>query len=90
MSSYLLFAQAATACGSDLTAECLLEEAEAAEGWTAGGLHAPQTPGNEVPSECFLILGLEADGFFYNEEATQPNDGVYDCSPDNVMTLSGG
>ena len=31
MSSFLLFAQAATACGSDLTADCLLEKAEAAD-----------------------------------------------------------
>jgi len=90
LSSYLLFAQAATECGSDLTPECLLENAEAAEGWTAGGLHAPQTPGNEVPSDCYLLLGLESSGFFYNEEATEPTDGVYNCSPDNVMALSGG
>jgi hypothetical protein len=90
LSSFLLFAQAATECGSDLTAECLLENAEAAEGWTGGGLHAPQTPGNEVPSECFLILGLEAGSFFFNEEATQPTDGLYNCSPDNVATLTGG
>jgi hypothetical protein len=90
LSSYLLFAQAATECGSELTAECLLENAEAAADWTGGGLHAPQTPGNEVPSDCYLLLGLESSGFFYNEEATEPTDGVYNCSPDNVMTLSGG
>jgi hypothetical protein len=90
MSSYLLFAQAATACGSDLTAECLLENAAAAEGWTGGGLHSPQTPGNEVPSECYLLLGLEPSGFFYNEEATEPTDGVYNCDPGNVMALTGG
>ena len=56
MSSWLLFAQAATECGSDLTAECLLEQAEAQEGWTGGGLHAAQTPGNDEPAECFLLL----------------------------------
>jgi hypothetical protein len=90
MSSFLLFATAATECGSDLTAECLLENAAAQEGWTGGGLHAPTVPGNDVASQCYLILGLEADGFFYNEEATQPNDGVYNCSPDNVKAITGG
>jgi hypothetical protein len=90
MSSYLLFAQAATECGSDLTPECLLENAEAAAEWTGGGLHSPQTPGNEEPSACFLVLTLGPEGFFFNEEATQATDGVYNCEPDNVMTLSGG
>ena len=67
--------QAATACGSELTAECLLDEAAAPEEWTGGGLHARQTPGNGEPSPCFLLLGLDDDGFFYNEEATAPTDG---------------
>jgi len=89
MSSYLLFAQAAAECGSDLTAECLLENAAAQGDWTAGGLHAPQTPGNEEPSECYLILTLGADGFEYNEDATQPNDDLYSCEPENVLTLTG-
>ena len=37
-----------------------------------------------MPSPCFLILGLEADGFSYNEEATAPTDGVFNCDADNV------
>ena len=81
LSSCLLFAQAATACGSELTADCLLEEAAAPEDWTAGGLHAPQTPGNEEPTQCFLILGLDEDGFSYNEEATAPTDGDLQLRP---------
>lgn len=89
MSSWLLFAQAATECGSDLTAECLLQNAEAAEGWTGGGLHAPQTPGNSEPSACYLVLSLEGDGYVYNEAATEPNDGIYNCDPENVTALSG-
>ena len=52
MSSWLLFAQSAAACGSDLTADCLLEKAAAAKDWTGGGLHAPQTPGNDEPSRA--------------------------------------
>jgi len=91
LSSWLLFALAATECGSDLTAECLLTAAEAQEDWTGGGLHAPQTPGNTTPSPCFLILNLDADGFAYNEEVTAPTDGdgLYNCNPENVVDLSG-
>lgn len=90
LSSWLLFAQAATACGSELTADCLLEQAAAAEGWTAGGLHAPQTPSNTEPSPCWLSLGLGDDGFVLNEDVTQADDGVYDCDPDNILELTGG
>lgn len=90
ISSWLLFAQAATACGSDLTAECLLKEAAAADGWTGGGLHAPQTPGNTEPSDCWLSLTLGEDGFALDEEATGANEGIYNCDPENVIELTGG
>jgi hypothetical protein len=87
MSAYLMFARAATACGSDLTADCLLDEASALEGWTGGGLHAPTTPGNDTPAGCYLLLGLNADGFVYNEDATQPNEGIYNCDPETVFQI---
>jgi hypothetical protein len=89
MSAWLLFAQAATECGSDLTTECLLEKAEAVDGWTGGGLHAVQTPGNTTPTECGLLLGLDGDGFSYNADATEANDSIYNCTPDNVFQLAG-
>ncbi len=91
LSSWLLFAQAATACGSDLTTECLLTEAASATGWTGGGLHAPQTPGNTVPSACFLLLGLDDTGFVYNETVTAPTDGdgLFNCDESNTFELQG-
>jgi hypothetical protein len=91
LSSWLLFATAASACGSDLTAECLLREAEAVTDWTGGGLHARQTPGNTDPSPCLLLLGLDDTGFVYNEEATAPTegDGLFNCDESNVFELSG-
>jgi hypothetical protein len=90
MSSWLLFAQAATACGSELTADCLLKEAAAAKGWTGGGLHAPQTPGNTEPSDCWLSLTLGKDGYALDKKATQANEGIYNCDPKNVIELTGG
>ena len=91
LSAFLLFARAATECGSELTRECLLEQAEAQADWTGGGMHAPTTPGNDDPTPCFLIMGLEADGFVYDEEATRPTDGdgLYNCDPENVFDVSG-
>ncbi len=90
ISSWLLFAQAATACGSDLTPDCLVEQATAATGWTGGGLHAPQTPGNTEPSPCWLALSL-VDGIFeVNEDATRPNEGIYNCDEQNIIELANG
>ncbi len=90
MSSWLLFAKAATSCGSDLTADCLLQKAKAESGWTGGGLHAPQTPGNTEPSNCWLTLSLGAKGFSLNKAATKANKGLYNCDPKNVIALTGG
>lgn len=91
VSSWLLFATAASACGSDLTAECLLTNAGSTTDWTGGGLHARQTPGNTDPSPCLLLLGLDATGFVYNEDATAPTDGdgLFNCDEANVFALTG-
>jgi hypothetical protein len=87
MSSYLLFAQAASACGSELTRTCLLEQASSIDEWRAGGLHAPQHPGANDPSPCFVMLSVSADGFAIDEEATQPTDGIFNCEDDNVVDV---
>src|SRR3546814_21093542 len=58
-------------------------------GWEAGGLHAPQTPGNVTPSDCYLLLDLEPSGFVVNEDATKPDDGLYNCDEANVFALEG-
>ena len=88
LSAFLLFATAANACGAELSRACLLEQAAAQDGWTAGGLHSPQTPGNLVATQCSLAIQVTADGFVYDEELTQPNEGIYNCDPGNVVELT--
>lgn len=87
LSAYLLFAQAATACGSELTRSCLLEEAGSVTEWTGGGLHAPQDPSTSTPSQCVTILELSADGFAIDEELTGATDGIFNCEEDNVVEI---
>jgi hypothetical protein len=87
ISAWLLFARAATACGADLTRDCLLEEAGSIEEWTGGGLHSPHRPGNTDAAPCFLFLSVDSDGFAYDEEATAPNDGLFNCGDDSVVEL---
>jgi hypothetical protein len=84
-SAWLLFAQSAKACGSELTRECLLEKATAVDEWDAGGLQAPIDPDPKEPKApaCVAILKASPDGFSYDEEFTQPNTGIYNCDEDN-------
>lgn len=89
LSAFLLFATAAAKCGPDVTRACVLEAAGAQDGWTAGGLHSPQTPGNLVATECSLAVRVTPDGFAYDEELTAPNQGIYNCDPGNVTELAG-
>ncbi|HEX5945188.1 MAG TPA: ABC transporter substrate-binding protein [Acidimicrobiales bacterium] len=88
LSAFLLFATAANECGADLSRACLLEKAAAQDGWTAGGLHSPQTPGNLVATQCSLAIQVTAQGFVYDEELTEPNEGIYNCDPGNVVELT--
>ncbi|HEV3226475.1 MAG TPA: ABC transporter substrate-binding protein [Acidimicrobiales bacterium] len=87
MSAWLLFAQAATACGSQLTPQCLLDKSKVST-WTGGGLHAPTGPGTNSPSSCFLLMTLAGTKFVYDEKDTQPNQGKFNCSDANVVTLT--
>ena len=88
LSAFLLFATAAKACGAELTRQCVLEQAAAQDGWTAGGLHSAQTPGNLVATQCSLAIRVTPEGFDYDEELTAPNDGIYNCDPANVVELA--
>jgi Periplasmic binding protein len=88
LSGFLLFATAAKECGADLSRNCVLEKAAAQKDWTAGGLHSTQTPGNAVATECSLAVQVTKDGFRYDKALTDPNDGIYNCDPGNVIALT--
>ncbi len=69
-SAWLLFAEAANACGeandSVLTRNCILEAAAEVDDWTAGGLHAPVDPGPRggTPGTCLTLLVVNSEGGF--------------------------
>ena len=88
LSGFLLFATAAKACGAELTRQCVLDQAAAQDGWTAGGLHSAQTPGNLVATQCSLAIRVTPEGFEYDEGLTGPNEGIYNCDPGNVVELT--
>lgn len=86
-SAWLLFAQAATACGSQLTAQCLIDKAKVT-GWTGAGLHAATDPATNTPPNCFLLIKLDNDKFVYDETDTKPNQGKFNCDAKNLVTLT--
>ena len=87
MSAWMLFAQAANACGSQLTAQCLIDKAKVST-WTGAGLHAPTSPGTNSPSTCGLLIKVDGTKFVYDETDTKPNQGKFNCNDNNVVTLT--
>lgn len=89
MSAWLLFAESAKACGSQLTRQCLLDKAKSMTGWTAGGLHVPQNPGNGTVghSPCFVLLKATAAGFSVDTQITKPDNGIFNCDPANSFKV---
>jgi ABC-type branched-subunit amino acid transport system substrate-binding protein len=86
-SAWLLFAQAAKACGSDLTRTCVFDNAKKIHDWTGGGLHATTDPGGNKGSQCFTLL-VAGNGKFAVVD-NSPNTGLYNCSPQNRQALQG-
>jgi hypothetical protein len=87
-SAWLLFARSATACGSELTRECVLDEAASVGSWDAGGIRAPVeiSVGEPAGPMCAAVVRATPDGFEYDEELTDPNEGVFNCSEDNRLS----
>ena len=88
-SAWLLFAESAKACGSNLTVDCVLEKAKDHSDWTAGGLYPPQDIKGYKASTCMVLVELTASGFEYAEKVTNPTKGSepYNCDPQNVKTV---
>jgi ABC-type branched-subunit amino acid transport system substrate-binding protein len=91
-SAWLLFAESAKACGSNLTRDCVMSHAAAETNWTAGGLHVPEKPSNATgdSSQCFTMLKASSTGYTVDTAVLKPNSqGIYNCNPANVFRLPG-
>ncbi|MFX1758490.1 lipoprotein [Rhodococcus gordoniae] len=99
-SSFLLWATAADACGSDLTRQCVVDELSQIHEWDGGGLHAVTDPGNNMPATCGLVVKLEGAeytqafpaeaGTFKCDDrysvATDPSTWGTELGPDRIAT----
>jgi ABC-type branched-subunit amino acid transport system substrate-binding protein len=85
-SSFLLWATAASACGADLTRECVLDELSGITSWDGGGMHAETNPGENLPPQCEMILKLEGTEWV---QAAPEEQGEMSCDPDGAVELTG-
>ena len=88
-SAGLLFAQAASASGSDLTRDGLIDQLKKIKHWDGGGLQAPADPGDNQGLRCFLYMQVKGRTFVrYWPKA--PTDGThgFDCRPGNSMQMT--
>ena len=88
--SWVLFAKAATSCGSDVTVACVLQQAASQSNWTAGGLQAPvahvgMSDAGPMPSDCFALMQVEPGKFVYSKAITDPNDQIWHCSANTLF-----
>lgn len=81
-SAFLLWADVAKDCGSDLSRECMVDGLKNVHEWTGGGLHAPSDPGNNMPSSCALVVELEGDTF---KQIFPETRGEFNCSDDYLV-----
>jgi ABC-type branched-subunit amino acid transport system substrate-binding protein len=87
--AWVLWAKSATACGNNLTQDCVLQKAGSETAWTAGGFFPPRNtdPKNPLQPTCYVMMDVTAQGFVYDKDVTQPNNGIYNCDPKNVVDL---
>ena len=90
MSAWALWAKEATACGNDLTQDCVLQKAEAESQWTGGGLYPPLNLDTTNPNiaQCWLVIKLSTSGWAYDQKVTAPNQGPYNCDAKNVTKVN--
>jgi ABC-type branched-subunit amino acid transport system substrate-binding protein len=90
LNAWLLWAKAATACGSQLTGTCVIDKAGHQQDWTGGGIIAPVNThvGAGVLSDCFVLLKATPTGFVLAPDVTKPNKDIFNCDPANVVTVA--
>jgi len=87
-SMWLLFADSAETCGSDLTRACVYDAALKQTAWTGGGITAPvnESAPQGAPS-CFNVEQATPNGWVPADFGA--NDGPYRCG-ENVIKLPAG
>ena len=84
VSSFLLWATGAAACGSELTRDCVLDEIRKITEWDGHGLHVVTNPGSNEAPTCGMLMELTGTGY---ERALPEEPGTFDCNDDWNVTV---
>ncbi|HEY2429716.1 MAG TPA: ABC transporter substrate-binding protein [Acidimicrobiales bacterium] len=89
--AWMLFAVSVKACGSNLTRQCLLQQASSQAAWTGGGLKPAVHPAltHAEATTCNLIMQATPSGFVPAPDVLPPTPGKgpFNCDPANVAHL---
>jgi ABC-type branched-subunit amino acid transport system substrate-binding protein len=90
-SAFLLWAEGAKSCGSNLTRQCVMAYAASQTAWTGGGLHDTEKPANANgdTSQCFTLIKATSGGWQLDDAVTKANQRIFNCDPGNVIKLPG-
>jgi hypothetical protein len=84
VSAFLLWATAASDCGSELTRQCVLDGIGQIHSWTGHGLHAETDPGNNDAGTCAMLLELTGDHY---EQVVPDEPGTFSCTDGSNVTV---
>jgi ABC-type branched-subunit amino acid transport system substrate-binding protein len=82
-SAFLLWATGVQACGSNVTAACVLDSAAKQQNWTGGGLHVPTDPGTNQATKCGMLLKLQGAEWV---KVAPSGTALYDCNDEYLVT----
>lgn len=83
VAAFLLWAEGAKACGSDLTSDCVMRVLKNVSDYDAGGLQSPTNPGANLPGNCAMVLrvrGTRYEQVLPSDIAIQACDRTYRVS----------
>ena len=83
VSSFLLWATGAAACGSNLTRDCVIDELKQITEWDGHGLHVVTNPAGNIAPTCGLLMELVGTEY----TRALPTDSQFDCNPDWAETV---
>ena len=84
--AFLLWAQGAQSCGSNLTSDCVISNLQKVTSFDAGGLQSPANPGQNIPGNCALVVKLTGTKY---EQVLPTTIGTQACDPKYLVKLTG-
>ena len=81
-SAFLLWATGVKACGSHVTAKCVLDAASTQKNWTGGGLHLPADPGANTAPRCGMLLKLDGGKWV---KVVPSGSSLFDCKDEYLI-----